>query len=227
MYDYNPKALEHYTSLRNEILVKGVLSRKDKELILVGINAARRYERSMLYHTKGAVDAGATVEEIVDILSPCILSRGIPAWLEGSKAVKYAIDYLYSIGKVEKAPSINETVASGTFSSMEDVLNYFQQEGAGNIPEWVKLLEAYSPEVVKNYGTLRSGILRNSTVSRKLKELVLVGINVSERYKEGVRIHVASAKKEGATDQEIAEVSLVGVLTAGIPAWFEGSDFLA
>jgi len=53
-------------------------------MALVGVNAARRYERSMLYHTKGALDAGSTVAELAEIFLPCILSRGIPAWLEGT-----------------------------------------------------------------------------------------------------------------------------------------------
>jgi alkylhydroperoxidase/carboxymuconolactone decarboxylase family protein YurZ len=68
--------------------------------------------------------------------------------------------------------------------------------------------------------------LREGQVSRKLKELVLVGINVAERYPEGVRIHIEGARAYGATDAELAECHLTAVLTAGIPAWFEGSIFL-
>ncbi len=63
-------------------------------------------------------------------------------------------------------------------------------------------------------------------VPRKMKELVLVGINLSERYRSGVSLHVTGARRLGATDTELADVALTCVLTAGIPAWFELSDLL-
>lgn len=220
MHQFSPKALEYYTKLRGEILVDGKLSKKDKELLLVGVNAARRYERSMIYHTKGAIDSGATVDEIADIIATCIISRGIPAWLTGIKAIQYAIQDLH--GKQS-----NELLAEQNlnFNSLEDCLHYYEKE-SGRLPEWVQLLKEHNPEVLYQYSNLRNHVLTDRHVSRKLKELVLVGINVCEMYKEGIQIHIHNAKKLGATDEEIAEVSLVGLLTAGIPAWFEGSDFL-
>ncbi|PLT35179.1 carboxymuconolactone decarboxylase family protein [Bacillus sp. V5-8f] len=219
MHQFAPEALGYYTKLRNEILVKGTMAQKDKELILVGINAARRYERSMLYHTKGAMDAGATVEEIVDIISTCIISRGIPAWLTGIKAIQYAIEVMNNKRSTERSE------AGVCFQSVEECLSYYEQE-TGKIPNWIELLMEHNPDVLLQYSNLRNAVLKDHYVSRKLKELLLVGINVCERYKEGVSLHVNGAKKFGATDEEIAEVSLVGLLTAGIPAWFEGSDFL-
>jgi alkylhydroperoxidase/carboxymuconolactone decarboxylase family protein YurZ len=219
MHQFSPAALDHYTALRNEILVKGKMQQKDKELILVGINAARRYERSMLYHTKGAIDAGATVEEIIEIISTCIISRGIPAWMTGVKAITYALEDL-------KGKYVNEPVHKEKgFTSVEECMNFFSN-GSGNVPDWLSLLAKHNPDVLVQYCSLRKVVLKEQAVSRKLKELLLIGINVCERYKEGVELHVKGAKNFGATNEEIAEVSLVGLLTAGIPAWFEGSDFL-
>jgi alkylhydroperoxidase/carboxymuconolactone decarboxylase family protein YurZ len=220
MHHFSPKALEYYTKLRGEILVDGKLSKKDKELILVGVNAARRYERSMIYHTKGAIESGATVDEIADIIATCIISRGIPAWLTGIKAIQYAIHDLQ--GKHSEEIQEEKNLS---FRSLEECLRYYEAE-TGRMPEWVHLLKEHNPDVLYQYSNLRNHVLTDRYASRKLKELVLVGINVCEMYKEGIQIHVNNAKKLGATDEEIAEVSLVGLLTAGIPAWFEGSDFL-
>jgi len=224
MHRYAPKALEHYTLLRNEIMVDGALPKKEKELILVGINAARRYERSMLYHTKGAVDSGATVEEVADVIATCIVSRGIPAWLTGVKAVEYAISYTGEEGDSGASLSTGQ-LEENTCYTLEQCERYYEQE-AGSIPGWVQILKQTNPAVLQKYTDLRSTVLRDHVVSRKVKELLLIGINVAERYREGVKIHVEGAKKWGATDAEIADVSLVALLTAGIPAWFEGSDFL-
>ncbi|WP_028551151.1 carboxymuconolactone decarboxylase family protein [Paenibacillus sp. UNC451MF] len=221
LYHFSPKAMEHYTLLRNEILVDGALPRKEKELILVGVNAARRYERSMIYHTQGAVDAGANLEEIADVVAACIISRGIPAWFTGMKAIQFAAEYLGIEGTEVK--EYNGELPSIT--SLEDAYAYYEKE-SGLTPSWAQLLEKANPSAMVGYTNLRNVVLRDHVVSRKLKELVLIGVNLAERYPEGVQVHVNGAKKWGATDAEIAEVSLVCVLTAGIPSWFEISEFL-
>lgn len=224
MHNYVPNALEYYTKLRNEIMVDGALSKKDKELILVGINAARRYEKSMIFHTKGAIDSGATMEELVETLTPCILSRGIPAWLEGVKAIDYARKYM----KRDENVSTNESIETSNerFDTVEEAVEYFKNEADGVELDWVKKLKNEAEHALLHYGQLRKNILRDGHLSRKMKEFILVGINVSERYEKGVEIHVNSAKKLGATNQELAEVALVGLLTAGIPAWFEITTFI-
>jgi alkylhydroperoxidase/carboxymuconolactone decarboxylase family protein YurZ len=220
MKQYAPKALAHYTMLSKEILVDGKLSEKEKELILVGVNAGRRNERSMLFHTKNAINLGATVDEIADIITTCIISRGIPAWLTGIEAIKYAVNELN--GK----SILSQENENRSFSSIEECLSYYKQEFE-TLPDWVELLKQYNPEVLFRYSNLRNTVLVDRRVSRKIKELVLVAINICEHYKKGIDIHINNAKELGANDDEIAEVSLLCVLTAGIPAWIEGSEFLA
>ena len=226
MHHFAPKALEYYTKLRGEILVDGALSKKEKELILVGINAARRYERSMIYHTKGALDSGATIAEIADVLATCIISRGIPAWFTGVNAIEYAISYVGEsmAAELNAAPPLDE---ESFFASLTDYNGYYEKETGGEIPNWVKVLNQFNPSVLERYTDLRRTVLKDHVVTRKLKELVLVGINVAEMYPKGIELHTKGAKKCGATEAEIADVSLVALLTAGIPAWFEGSDFLS
>lgn len=220
MQQFSPKAFEHYTKLKNEILIDGIISKKDKELILVGVNAAGRYERGMIEHTKGAIDSGATVEEIADIIATCIISRGIPAWLTGIKSILYAIKELDG-----KRLNIKPEEKDLSFKTLEDCLNYYEAEFSGEGPQWVSLLKQFRPNVLHQYSNLRNNVLTDHFVPRKLKEFVLIAINVCERYKEGIQIHVNNARTLGATDEELAEVSLVGLITAGIPAWVEGSDF--
>lgn len=224
MYQQNSGALEAYTALRCSVMEEGALSRKEKEWILVGVNAARRYERSMLYHTKGAMDAGSTPDELAEILLPCILSRGLPAWLEGYKALDYAQRYLdepvYTGSKEDHEKDVP------FISSVEEALAYYEGETSGSLPTWVQMMSSYSPGALQSYANLRQTSLSDGRVPRKAKELVLVGINLSERYPDGVSLHTRGARRAGATDGELAEVALTCVLTAGIPAWFEMSDLL-
>jgi alkylhydroperoxidase/carboxymuconolactone decarboxylase family protein YurZ len=87
-------------------------------------------------------------------------------------------------------------------------------------------MNAYAPGTLRDYANLRKLALSDGHVPRKMKELVLVGINLSERYPSGVSLHVTGARRLGATDTELADVALTCVLTAGIPAWFELSNLL-
>ena len=227
MHEQRPEALNDYLTLRRTVMEKGALSRKEKEWILVGVNAARRYERSMLYHTRGAVDAGSTVSELAEILVPCILSRGLPAWLEGYKALTYAEEYLSERGHDQDDREEVTEATAPSITTVEEALTYFSREAGGDQPEWVGLMNVYAPGTLRDYANLRKLALGDGLVPRKMKELVLVGINLSERYSNGVSLHVTSARRLGATDAELADVALTCVLTAGIPAWFELSDLLS
>ena len=227
MHELRPEALNDYLTLRRTVMDKGPLSPKGKEWILVGVNAARRYERSMLYHTRGALDAGSTVSELAEILLPCILSRGIPAWLEGYKALVYAEQYLGRRGHEQDRGGETIEASAPPIATVEEALTYFSEEAGGDQPEWVSLMNVYAPGTLRDYANLRKLALSDGRVPRKMKELVLVGINLSERYPSGVSLHVSGARRLGATDAELVDVALTCVLTAGIPAWFELSDILS
>ncbi|MEI3614403.1 carboxymuconolactone decarboxylase family protein [Pseudogracilibacillus sp. SO30301A] len=216
---YNRTALVHYKALEDSVLSEGIFEKKDKHLILVGVNAARRYDPELLYHAKCAYDLGATIEELVDILTSCILSRGIPVWLEGIKAIELILE--------KETQSINEKSKKiNPIESLDKAIEYFKNDNKGKVPGWVNIMQKYSPNSLVNYASLRRDELCDAIVSRKIKELVLVGINLAERYELGVKLHINGAKREGATDEEIAEVAMLCIVTAGIPAWIGVSDFL-
>lgn len=222
---FSPDGFKYYTLLRNEALKDGALSRKEKELILVGINAARRYERSLLFHTKGAIDAGATVDELAEIAAVCILSRGIPAWFTGVEAIRYAECYMAEKGLTQNSREAKDAPPVNPARTMDEALAYFQGE-ASRLPEWASIMASRKPEALIGYAALRQHLLRDGAVSRKLKELTLLGINLAERYPPGVRLHAEGARNHGASGEQIAETALTALLTGGIPAWFEVVDSL-
>ncbi|HEY8450382.1 MAG TPA: carboxymuconolactone decarboxylase family protein [Bacillota bacterium] len=219
----SPAALEGYYDLRSASLPDGALPRRYKELILVAINAGRRYEPSMLMHTRGAVQAGAGVAEIIEILLPCILSRGIPAWFTGMKAVELAAELTGEQGAARPGSAGGDggTADSASF----DAAAYFRAD-LGSVPAWAEALQAASPAAAQAYAALRAVILRDGVLPRWLKELALAGINAAERYPEGFELHARTALRLGATRAQLAETLLVAVLTAGIPAWFTGASLL-
>ncbi|MFH0814149.1 MAG: carboxymuconolactone decarboxylase family protein [Pseudomonadota bacterium] len=85
MGDKRPDALYHYYQLRKIGVEDGVLPRKVKELILIGINLVRRYETGLELHIKGALDAGATVEEICETIVTAMVAGAACAMISGPR----------------------------------------------------------------------------------------------------------------------------------------------
>lgn len=234
MNRFAPDALLHYTNLRMSIMEDGALCRKEKELLLVGVNAARRYETSMLYHTQGAIDAGATASEIADTVMTGVISRGLPTWLEGQKAVEYALDReragargngnagLDGVGQQAAQFGTRETTE---LHSIEACENYYDKN-FGSLPDWARVMREHDEQVLIAYTNLRLQCLKQTELSAKFRELILVAINAAERYELGVDIHTKSAFAKGLTKEELTECLLTVVLTAGIPGWFMGYEYL-
>ncbi|HEX5564986.1 MAG TPA: carboxymuconolactone decarboxylase family protein [Sporosarcina sp.] len=209
MHDYRPDALDHYTSLRSAIMEDGLLSRKEKDLLLVGINAARCYERSMVYHTKGAIDGGATIPELIEYLLVAYRYGGLQSMQTGIQSVKYALA-LNGLpeGKVPYG-ICNEHILSYFISVVDEEDAWFVSN----------LLKA--PEELFNDLLLVRGL-----VSAKMKFLLMVGIHSTALQGTEAGKWMEKARGSGATEGELAEVGLICLLTAGIPAWFEASDSL-
>ena len=194
----SPGFYRDYLALRGQILRDGALSRKEKDLLLVGVNAARRYRPSLLGHARLAVRWGATPEELLETVLVAILSRGIPSWMEGLEAVRLAEEAAGRPARLGPPADVARDAA----------------------PPWLTALEERSPAVGQLYGALRANLLADGHLPRRFRELVLVAINLAEGYDAGVRLHAGNARRLGAGDPHLVETALTVVLTAGITAWF-------
>jgi alkylhydroperoxidase/carboxymuconolactone decarboxylase family protein YurZ len=88
---HKPALLKAYYKMRSENLKDGVLPQKYKELMLVCLNAAERYQWGVGVHVKTALGSGATGEEIIDAMATSILGGGIPAFREAVVAYEDAV----------------------------------------------------------------------------------------------------------------------------------------
>lgn len=67
--DRMPSILEHFTQKPLvESLERGVLDPKTRELVLVGMLAAMQCGPGLVFHIQGAVHAGATTAEIMEVI---------------------------------------------------------------------------------------------------------------------------------------------------------------
>lgn len=214
MYDYNPVILDHYTNLRGDIMKPGYLSVKEKDILLVGMNAARLYARSMVYHTKGSIDGGATLPELVEYLIVSYLYNGAQALKTGVQSLEYALTL-----KGLEAEALSENSESA-----EEILSHYIKLLGDEDTSFVEEVLAL---VQKGDATaLEEKILSDGVVSKKLKHILMVGIYTTVLKGKEVGEWMEIARKNGASEGELADVGYICLLTAGIPAWFEASDSL-
>lgn len=75
-----PPALEGFNSFYQKVMTTGVLEVKTKELIALAVGVAVHCTDCVLLHTRGAVKAGATPEEVMEAASVGVVMGGGPAF---------------------------------------------------------------------------------------------------------------------------------------------------
>lgn len=83
-----PETIKSFMGLHDGIIKDGALSKKQKELIAVGIAIATRCKACIFMHTQAAVQAGATAEEILETASVSVLMGGGPAFTQVQEVLK-------------------------------------------------------------------------------------------------------------------------------------------
>jgi AhpD family alkylhydroperoxidase len=89
-YSKRSKVYKSFVDMENNTYIDGALSKKDKELIAVGISVVTNCESCMEWHIKQAIDIGATQSEIVEAIEVGIEMSGGP----GTVAARFAMNVL-------------------------------------------------------------------------------------------------------------------------------------
>ncbi|MBI4277835.1 MAG: carboxymuconolactone decarboxylase family protein [Armatimonadetes bacterium] len=99
-----PEAVYHWAEARRAVLgddAKTALSPKVKELVILGIEVAtRKVNDPPMGHARMAVDAGATVQEVAEVIALCLLLGGMMTFRESGRfALKAAIERARELGR--------------------------------------------------------------------------------------------------------------------------------
>ena len=206
MHDYNPKMLEYYTNIRSEAFQSAVLSDIEKAELIAAFNAGRLYDRSMVYHTQAALNKGSKLDDLVEYFLVAYVYKGKEALEHSLLAVA---QYINDKDGKNLEPAAN-------YETLEEVVN--------QLKEWTgaPILD----NVLANLEDPKAVIMAAGTVSESRKYLALVGMYITELDGKGAGPHVENARKHGVTEEELADLGYVIILTSGIPSWFELSDHL-
>ena len=214
MHDYSPAVLDTYTGIRGEIMQDGALSRKEKDALIASMNVARLYSRSMLFHTKGAIDFGSSVPELVEFFLTAYLYKGDKALVKSLESIAYALELQ---GKKVSVPTNTDITAA---SSLQTILGWLKDEDTDYLEAVLDLMEQGDKE------KLKVKILSDGQVSTRLKHLNMAGNFIVELNGKDAAPWMEKARATGASEADLADIGYICILTAGIPAWFELSDSL-
>ena len=164
----------------------------------------------MIFHTKGAIDGGATIPELVEYLLASYVYNGNYALITGLKSLEYALS-------LQPNTIIPEETTEFLLLQIMDLM---EGESTDFIQKSVELIRT------ENRDTLDQYLLSEGIVSAKLKHPLVASIYMTELDGELAKTWMDSARELGATEEELAETGLICLLTGGIPAWFEASDSL-
>lgn len=82
-----PDTARAFGALGKSVKDGGVLDFKTKEFVALGIAVAERCDPCIVLHVEALIKAGATREEISDVLAMCIQMGGGPAMMYAARAL--------------------------------------------------------------------------------------------------------------------------------------------
>ncbi len=81
-----PTVYENFGGLHAAALTEGALSKKTKELVALAIGINSHCDGCIASHARGAALAGATEQEVAEVIGVTILMSGGPATVYGPRA---------------------------------------------------------------------------------------------------------------------------------------------
>lgn len=175
----------------------GTLEPKVKELIYIAVdaNATHMYLPGVRQHVKAALDAGATAQEIMEVLE---LSATL-----GIHAMNIGVPILTEVLREEGL----RTGPVPLDARQEEIKAEFTKNRGYWHEFWDEMLEL-DPELLAAYTEFSSVPWRTGTLEPKVKELVYIAFDTAAThlYTKGLKAHIRNAVGYGATAEEILEV---------------------
>ena len=194
------------------------LDDKTKEFMFIAVDAAatHMYAPGVRQHIKAAFKAGATPQEIMEVIE-LTSTLGIHAMNIG---VPLLVQVLVEKGlRTGPAPlDANQERIKAEFTENRGYWHSF----------WDEMLEL-DPDLFETYTAFSSVPWKSGTLSPKVKELVYIAFDTAAThlYMPGLKLHIENAIGYGATAQEILEVmeiaSVIGIhaATTAVPILVE------
>ncbi|USZ73606.1 carboxymuconolactone decarboxylase family protein [Natronosalvus halobius] len=213
--EIDPEFLDRYDEIASHPM-DGPLDEKTAELVALASHAActTLYEPGIRRHVGRAFDAGATVDEVMDVIE-MISAIGVHAVTEGVPVL------------VDEA-GLPEDAVEAELEKQEQLRDEFEAERGYWDELWDQVLRI-DHEYFEHYLNYSAHPFKSGPLDPMVREFVIIAADASTNhlYLPGLRIHIRNALGHGATREqvmaviEIASVIGINTVTESLPIVLE------
>lgn len=214
MHDYEPKMLDAYTEIRGEAFKTNYLTAVEKDEIIASVNAGRCYHRSMVLHTQAGIVKGSQLEHLLEYLLVSYVYKGIEALNVAVVSIQHYLKEVHDITyEIQEYHHLIEVI--------NDLLRVIPTENQ----EFLIKIKSELVESTSHHQTCEI-LMQAGSIPASRKQLCYVGMFLTELDGKQAEAEIIKARELGVTEEELADLGYIIILTAGIPSWFELSDHL-
>ena len=212
LIDTHPATAEGLARLMDAATAPGAIAASTKWLFMFAVACAKAQPDLAERCLNRAAHEGTTRDEAEGAALTVLVSRGIPPFRLMAEQIA---------GSFEDASTAGQPVPQEPIEA-DDVRRYATSV-YGMVPARIELMAEELPEAAEGFLLLRRGGLRETGLSAMDTELLLVALNSALYEEEFVTQHAAAARREGATDTELAEAVATAIPFGGLAAWRPGA----
>lgn len=195
--------------------LSGSLKRWEKECLLAAINAAKPNLCLSVLHSEAAIKAGASIEQVRDILLG-VTQAGMLRW-------KMAGQWALTAAEEKAGREAIKELSANEERRIQEIREYIRRVFHREFPDMWEKLAKVSPGVLDGYMKIRESLVTtdpNSSLPKKLVELRIFCSNISSPFTRGESPdHARAAVQAGATVPEVVEAVALAMIEGGIPIY--------
>lgn len=193
----------------------GSLKRWEKECLLAAINVAKPNLCLSVLHSEAAIKAGATIEQVRDILLG-INQAGMLRW-------KMAGQWALTAAEEKAGREAIKELSANEEQRIQEIREYIRSVLHREFPDMWEKLAKVAPGVLDGYMRIRESLVTTdpgSALSKKLVELRIFCGNISSPFTRGESPdHARAAVRAGATVPDVVEAVALAMIEGGIPIY--------
>ena len=196
----------------------GALSRWQKELLLLVIQAVKSNACLSQLHARAAIKAGATMAQVLQAILYVELTGMVKWVMVGHEAFTAAEADVPESQRLKPA----REASPGQEQRFQEIKQYLRRDGHPDISEqWRKLAEV-APAILDGYIRMRESFVRPDplgAVPKKLMELAIITADVVQAHPWGAVRHTHRFIKDGGTVPEIIEGVALAMIEDGVQGY--------
>jgi alkylhydroperoxidase/carboxymuconolactone decarboxylase family protein YurZ len=200
----------------------GALSRWEKELLLIAVNAVKPNACLSQLHARAAIKAGATIDQVLEVTLSIILIGMIRWKMAGMWALEAAKQ---EASEELKRLEVTGQAQAGEAARIEEIRQYVRKVLHREFPDMWEVLKDVAPAILDGYMKIRENIVKpdpHGALPKKMVELTIVSYDILQANSWGAQMHVKEAIRDGATVPEVVEAVALVMIEGGVPIYKTG-----